>query len=243
MLLPPFYFIQTGRAACDWAAYLALGAAWCALQSPEDHLSNNSNGKSSSTGGSRSSGKSANITARNSPFPPVLNTTNASAAEAADSNSSSASHGSFDNGGTGGAAENPYALSPEHRIASAIRRRHAPSLFACAILMACNGGAEEVHTARSESDASFGDASNDANSEEVPRPKSPGSAKKQLVDSGASTLLLSVAAVNPPSSPLPVPDAFDSLRKTYEYLHRFACESRTSPILFFLSILTATNLY
>ena len=242
MLLPPFYFIQTGRAACDWAAYSALGAAWCALQSPEGHLSNNSNGKSSSTGGSRSSGKSANITARNSPFPPVLNTTNASAAEAADSNSSSASHGSFDNGGTGGAAENPYALSPEHRIASAIRRRHAPSLFACAILMACNGGAEEVHTARSESDASFGDASNDANSEEVPRPKSPGSAKKQLVDSGASTSLL--AAANPPSSPLPVRDAFDSLPKTrsYWYLHRFACESRTNPS-FSLPILTSTNLY
>ena len=57
-----------------------------------------------------------------------------------------------------------------------------------------------MHAARSDSNASVGDVSgNKATSEEIPRPKSPGSAKKQVGDS--SPLL---GAAKPPSSPLPV---------------------------------------
>jgi len=182
---------------------LALGAAWRALQSPEDHLNKNGNSNGNNSSSSSSSGVSAR---RNSHFPPVTTTTTtttttAVAAEVSNSNSASNSNNSSnDSGAAAAAAENQHAFSPEQRIASAIRQRHAPSLFACALLVACNGGAEEVHAARSDSNASVGDVSgNKATSEEIPRPKSPGSAKKQVGDS--SPLL---GAAKPPSSPLPV---------------------------------------
>ena len=182
---------------------MALGAAWRALQSPEDHLNKNGNSNGNNSSSSSSSGVSAR---RNSHFPPVTTTTTtttttAVAAEVSNSNSASNSNNSSnDSGAAAAAAENQHAFSPEQRIASAIRQRHAPSLFACALLVACNGGAEEVHAARSDSNASVGDVSgNKATSEEIPRPKSPGSAKKQVGDS--SPLL---GAAKPPSSPLPV---------------------------------------
>jgi hypothetical protein len=183
---------------------LALGAAWRALQSPEDHLNKNGNSNGNNSSSSSSSGVSAR---RNSHFPPVTTTTTtttttAVAAEVSNSNSASNSNNSSNDSGAAAAAaaENQHAFSPEQRIASAIRQRHAPSLFACALLVACNGGAEEVHAARSDSNASVGDVSgNKATSEEIPRPKSPGSAKKQVGDS--SPLL---GAAKPPSSPLPV---------------------------------------